>query len=359
MINEVTSIDNNNINNNIRDSAKAGELIDAPSMQNNGTSWLGTALAIAGLVGGTISTAVTNKKNREYAEEQQEKANEYNTPAQQRARLEEAGINPLAGGMSNSLSQPVSSPNQDPTANAVSLASMLNGIALQKSNIKLTEAQSEKTYADTLKTEAETRNIEAQTASTSATLPFVLDDMQQKLIIGNNSLQLSKEQLNYVRAQTELLDKQIEWFDEQQNRESARLGLEEATAAFNRKNQTQLTELEFAKQKFNEYIGENEVAKTRAENAKIQHESDLLLQQFIQGEPLTRAVRNYAESVYDSRVADIQTERIQSYGAKKAAEIKSTVKGSSYGKTMEYTNDVIESIPLLGDLLKFLSKFAK
>ncbi|QCS36493.1 minor capsid protein [Capybara microvirus Cap3_SP_431] len=352
MINEVTSIDNNNINNNIRDSATAGELIDSPSMQNNGTAWLGTALAIAGLVGGTISTAVSNRKNRDYAEEQQEKANEYNTPAQQRARLEEAGINPLAGGMSNSLSQPVSSPNQDPTANAVSLASMLNGLALQKSTIKLTDAQSEKM-------QAETRNIEAQTASTSATLPFVLDDLQQKLLIGNSSLQLSKEQLDYVRSQTHLLNKQIEWFDQQQNRESARLGLEQATAAFNRKNQTQLTELEFAKQKFTEYLGENEVAKTRAENAKIQHESDLLLQQFIQGEPLTRAYRNYADAVYESRVADIATESIESQGAKKAAEIKSSVKGSAYGKTMEYTNDVIESIPLLGDLLKFLSKFAK
>ena len=134
---------------------------------------ISAGLAVGGSLINGLSQANQNRKNREWQSKENQKArdyntmmweknNEYNDPAQQMARLQNAGINPhLAyseGGVTNTSSSPASSnASSMPEGRAPQLDvnAMLNArlIGEQINNIK----------ADTMKKEAEAKNIGTDT----------------------------------------------------------------------------------------------------------------------------------------------------------------------------------------------------
>lgn len=133
----------------------------------------GGASILAG-AGSAIGTSNLNYKNRQFARENRDwqelmmdkqnqwsmdmwnKQNEYDSPANQRQRLLDAGINPLSADIANvgssslSSASPSSSPNMPMMANPTS--DMINNAlstAATIANIKNTEANTRKTEADT------------------------------------------------------------------------------------------------------------------------------------------------------------------------------------------------------------------
>lgn len=215
-------------------------------------------LAVVGLVAGLVgafmssdSNSETNQTNRDIAGqqnqfnlEQWQREVAYNTPVQQRQRLEEAGLNPsLAMTQGNVFSTEVA--HGFPAAGATmqpfqfdtsSLGQMIANTPLQSAQIKLQEAEAEKAEADaeesrsripvneqeveqikTLinKTEAETDEIRRRTDFYEVQEFVTMQDSHMNMLMTLQNMAESE-------SRQSLTDKEVEHFDERLRAELAR-----------------------------------------------------------------------------------------------------------------------------------------
>ncbi len=146
---------------NIQSALNRGSFMRMPSNGSVPTStkkfgWGGVLSAGLGMVGNVISTAMTNRANREMQREANEQNErlwreqmEYNSPASQMARFKQAGLNPnLAYGDNGNAGAPpeyVSSRNQAPQVDPMAISNAL----LIKKQLDLADAERENVEADT------------------------------------------------------------------------------------------------------------------------------------------------------------------------------------------------------------------
>lgn len=173
----------------------------------------------ASITNGLMQIA-TNRKNRKFQAKENQKARDYNTmmweknnayndPAQQMARLKNAGINPhLAyseGGVTNTSSSPASS----------NASSMPEGRAPQLDvnamlNARLVGEQINNVKADTLKKQAEARNIGTDTEGKTLQNGITTNVLEnwQNTYDAEMSFKKSATSVNYSNIQVN--DKKIE-----------------------------------------------------------------------------------------------------------------------------------------------------
>lgn len=146
---------------NIQSALNRGSFMRMPSNGSVPTStkkigWGGVLSAGLGMVGNIVSTAMTNRANREMQREANEQNErlwreqmEYNSPASQMARFKQAGLNPnLAYGDNGNAGVPLeyrSSKNEAPQVDPMAFA---NAMLLQK-QINLADAERANIEADT------------------------------------------------------------------------------------------------------------------------------------------------------------------------------------------------------------------
>lgn len=146
---------------NIQSALNRGSFMRMPSNGSVPTStkkfgWGGVLSAGLGMVGNVISTAMTNRANREMQREANEQNErlwreqmEYNSPVNQMARFKQAGLNPnLAYGDNGNAGAPpeyISSRNQSPQFDPMAISNAL----LIKKQLDMTDAEIANINADT------------------------------------------------------------------------------------------------------------------------------------------------------------------------------------------------------------------
>lgn len=148
-------------------------------------------------------------ETQEFNQEMWERNNQYNSPKQQLARAQEAGINPnlIADSMGRSVSNPVTSSPMSGSM-ASSSASIASGLLLQQSQIANMNAQ-------TRKAESEANINEQQYAYNNVTF----NDRVQSLKYANDE---TKARLNKIVADTDI-QKQLYEFLAHKNDEELKL----------------------------------------------------------------------------------------------------------------------------------------
>lgn len=139
--------------------------------------------------------AIMDKQN-EWTLEQWNRTNEYNSPLEQRKRLEEAGLNPLYFGLDGSSAGQVESA-QALGYDRAALENMKNPLQagieglMASKNIQLAQSQIEKT-------EAEKNQIEANTDETKLDVEFKQKTMEYRVEGERLANDLTKEQISKI-----------------------------------------------------------------------------------------------------------------------------------------------------------------
>lgn len=163
------------------------------------SGWGGVLTTGLGMVGNIISTAMTNRANREMQREANEhnerlwrEQMEYNSPVNQMARFKQAGLNPnLAYGDNGNAGAPpeyVSSKNQAPQFDPMAIANAL----LIKKQIDLTDAERANIEADTRQKTATAVGQENE----NSIFDLRIDEVLQKLNIGSETINEIKSRID-------------------------------------------------------------------------------------------------------------------------------------------------------------------
>ena len=206
--------------------------------------WGAAIGAVGNLVGGILSNKANkqiNQMNNEFNERMLNKqlafqrsmwkdTNEYNSAANQRKRLEEAGLNPymmMSGGNagtatsqsggSASASSPI--PMQNVAASAVqgatAIGALVNDVARSKAEVARTNAETvglevqndfaaERERARLTQIYAETRNTDALRRLNNLTYQFDVANFENRLASQQIQNDLNQQQINLLRAQESL-----------------------------------------------------------------------------------------------------------------------------------------------------------
>lgn len=163
--------------------------------------------ALAGTAASALSTGKLNKKNRQWQEDRMREQNEYNHPAQQMARLRQAGINPhLAysqGSISNS-SAGVNTPQQTPQDFSGIGDAAQSYIATRMQQTQIDQMKKSMEVADAEKSLKQAQEI--ATLSGAAKTDQELLEMQSLL---QTKIDQSKANLNQTNVNTQLAQTQI------------------------------------------------------------------------------------------------------------------------------------------------------
>ena len=164
------------------------------------------AAALAGSATTAISQGSINRKNRKFQQKMFDKTNAYNTPLEQRKRLEAAGLNPnliygsSPSGAAGEASQPAQ-PDQKATdftaagqAVGQGLAQMYD-IKTTKANLEIAKAREENIKQDTINKGIEAVNQSIKSASGSL-------DYRTKRNLYETTVKTAEERLRNLSAQT-------------------------------------------------------------------------------------------------------------------------------------------------------------
>lgn len=189
---------------NIQAALNRGSFVRMPSNGSVPTStkkfgWGGVLSAGLGMVGNIVSTAMTNRANREMQREANEQNErlwreqmEYNSPVNQMARFKQAELNPnLAYGDNGNAGAPpeyVSSKNQAPQFDPMAIS---NALLLQK-QIDLADAERANIEADTRQKTATAVGQENE----NSIFDLRIDEVLQKLNIGTETINEIKSRID-------------------------------------------------------------------------------------------------------------------------------------------------------------------
>lgn len=153
-------------------------------------AWIIPAIsAVAGLVGNLLTNRA-NKKQAEYqystAQEQWNKANQYNTPQDQMLRLAEAGLNPNLVYGSNSVTGNTSSPAESYKAQKMqydmpNILSAYQDFQIKAAQVDNVKAQTNNVMQKTLSEQYKQAQTQAQTAKTQLELD-IANELKQTTI---------------------------------------------------------------------------------------------------------------------------------------------------------------------------------
>lgn len=164
-----------------------------------------------GVIGGSITSAIQHKYNRELSEYQNavnlsnwNRQNEYNSPINQRKRLEEAGLNPalMYGNGSTSTANAGALPayqsfGQDITSNMLGVMQM----AQMASNVRLTNAQAE--------------GIEAENPYKGETAKAILDNYLKDVEVKDSTISHQRKLMSKMDVEINKVNKEIELLNEE------------------------------------------------------------------------------------------------------------------------------------------------
>lgn len=214
-------------------------------------------LALVGSLASVATTAATNKKNTEQFLENRE----YNTPANQMNRLDEAGINlnSAAGGVAGANTSASPSPLTEPSFDT----SNLNNAVANSIQAKAVDSQSELNDAQTMYYKSQTKNLDIEATFKPLILQRTADDLFYRNEISKETLdftkknnpimlELNRESVNQLKANTRYLDKQVDYLEEQK-----KLVIQEV------KTSKSVEELNGVLKKYNVELMETEDAKQR------------------------------------------------------------------------------------------------
>lgn len=226
------------------------------------------ALGAVGTLGSVAANLVSNSQNVKLAREQREHDlrmwnlnNEYNAPAAQVRRLRDAGLNPgiamMNGSMSSGNSQQTAGGQTPATVDYNPLAEGLRG--------------SFEMFSQREKTKAEIRNMDANTNATNirnkTQLLRDLADLNEVISrTGNNNA--SKE---YLIKQRDLLQKQIDAFDERNAAEVKRTQNEAKLLSVQEESIRVSTRL-------NELLADQEIRLSKSQQAKLAAETKNIIE---------------------------------------------------------------------------------
>lgn len=313
-----------------------------------------------------------NQWSKDTAKEFFDMENAYNDPSAARERMEAAGYNPFFGNNSTMVnSGDASTPTaqgvpafQAPTLSPV--PSVLNGALTEITNAMVNVANAKKTGV-------ETKNAES-----------LISRQIREMDINN--------QWNQFRME---LDKWFSWSDRNWQNEQNRLGVSKTAEeinsivqdVLNKQKQGEIFDEDLAIKKFNKVVAKSEsewipkqlkqsfinavkqgnaidasadasrasAAQSRAQTDKIKHE-DRILGKTINGvEVDSKTLNAWKEEVRNSSIAQNQKAVIQ----QALNEIEKGNAASKIGKTLYGVKDAFRYLPVIGDVLDTIVKFAK
>lgn len=169
----------------------------------------------------------------QYAVENWRRANAYNTPAMQMARLKAAGLNPdlmygngAAGLQGADIGNPSlgSTPNvSNPTSSLASLMQANTERDLADSQVSLNKALAEKASADAGKANAETVLLGTEADFRADFLKSQIDRNNMDVQVGNSVIRLNTSKSNLNDAEIDKVYKEIDLYDKQMKEADARI----------------------------------------------------------------------------------------------------------------------------------------
>ena len=167
------------------------------------------AAAIGALASGanTVATGNMNKKSRKFQEKMFDKTNAYNTPLEQRKRLEAAGLNPnlvyggSSGGTAGTASQPSKPDFQAPDFSGIGQAAQTG--VMDYYNTKSIQAGTDvnEARADNIKQDTVNKGLDAVNKAISAGGGVI--DYRQKKELYDNTIKTAEERLRNLSINTD------------------------------------------------------------------------------------------------------------------------------------------------------------